>query len=51
MSDIVYDNLNKALMESYKDLHYEFIESQFKKVVQFYEACKQRMGVVIVGPS
>ena len=51
MSDIVYDNLNKALMESYKDLHYEFIDSQFKKVVQFYEACRQRMGVVIVGPS
>ena len=51
MSDIVYENLNKALMESYKDLHYEFIDSQFKKVVQFYEACRQRMGVVIVGPS
>ena len=51
MSDIVYENLNKALLESYKDLHYELIDSQFKKVVQFYEACKQRMGVVIVGPS
>ena len=51
MSDIVYENLNKALMESYKSLNYEFIESQFKKVVQFYEACRQRMGVVIVGPS
>ena len=31
MSDIVYENLNKALMQSYKDLHYEFIDSQFKK--------------------
>ncbi len=25
MSDIVYENLNKALMESYKTLNYEFI--------------------------
>ena len=51
MSDIIYENLNKALMESYKELNYEFIDNQFKKVVQFYEACRQRMGVVIVGPS
>ena len=51
MSDIVYENLNNALLQSYKDLNYELIDSQFKKVVQFYEACRQRMGVVIVGPS
>ena len=51
MSDIVYEEVNKALMESYDSLNYEFIDSQFKKVVQFYEACRQRMGVVIVGPS
>ena len=51
MSDIVYEEVNKALMESYESLNYEFIDSQFKKVVQFYEACRQRMGVVIVGPS
>ena len=51
MSDIVYEEVNKALMESYAALKYEYIDSQFKKVVQFYEACRQRMGVVIVGPS
>ena len=51
MSDIVYEELNNALNESYKSLNYEFIDSQCKKVVQFYEACRQRMGVVIVGPS
>ena len=51
MSDIIYEELNKALNESYKTLNYELIDSQFKKVVQFYEACRQRMGVVIVGPS
>ena len=51
MTDISYDELNNALMDAYSDLHYEFIESQFKKVLQFYEACRQRMGVVLVGPS
>jgi dynein heavy chain 2 len=51
MNDITYEDLNKALLECYKDSGFELIDSQFKKVVQFHEACKQRMGVVLVGPS
>ena len=51
INDIFYEDLNKALQESYKELNYELIETQIKKVVQFHEACRQRMGVVLVGPS
>ena len=50
MNDISYDDLNKALLESYSDLHYEyeFIDSRLKKLSSSFDA---RMGVVLVGPS
>jgi dynein heavy chain 2, cytosolic len=51
LNDITYEEMNKALLESYTEMNYEFIDSQFKKVLQFFEACRQRMGVVLVGPS
>jgi len=51
MSDIFYEDLNQALLDTYKDLNLEMIDSQFKKVMQFHEATKQKMGVVLVGPS
>jgi dynein heavy chain 2 len=51
INDIFYEDLNRVLLESYKELNFEMIETQMKKVVQFHEACRQRMGVVLVGPS
>ncbi|XJO78526.1 hypothetical protein BDV3_002952 [Batrachochytrium dendrobatidis] len=48
---IIYQELQKALQESYVELGLIYIESQAEKVFQLYEACKQRMGVVLVGPS
>ncbi|KAJ1562887.1 Cytoplasmic dynein 2 heavy chain 1 [Nowakowskiella sp. JEL0078] len=40
-----------AMNETYSNLNLEFSKSQAEKAYQFYEACKQRMGVVVVGPS
>jgi len=51
MKDIVYEDLNKVLLDVYEESKLELIESQFKKVIQFHEACKQRMGIVLVGPG
>lgn len=49
--DIVYEELTKAVGEVLKELKLEAIEQQKAKILQFYEATKQRMGVVLVGPS
>jgi len=48
---ILYDELHKAIKESYEDLKLVYMDSQVEKIFQFYEACNNRMGVVIVGPS
>ncbi|KAH9247140.1 hypothetical protein BASA81_015283 [Batrachochytrium salamandrivorans] len=48
---IIYDDLEKAIRESYQDLGLIYIASQAEKILQLYESCKQRMGVVLVGPS
>ena len=50
-TDIVYAKLTKAIKEVLKELKMEEIETQMGKILQFYEATKQRMGVVLVGPS
>ncbi|KAJ3042257.1 Cytoplasmic dynein 2 heavy chain 1 [Rhizophlyctis rosea] len=51
VEDIQYEELKKAVRETYDEMNLVYIESQVGKIFQFYEACKQRMGVVIVGPS
>ena len=51
VESINYEALGEAIRESYDDLHLVYMENQVEKVLQFYEACNQRMGVVIVGPS
>ncbi|KAJ3309792.1 Cytoplasmic dynein 2 heavy chain 1 [Boothiomyces sp. JEL0838] len=51
MEDIIYEQLDTALREAYKELDLIYLESQAEKVFQLYEACRQRMGVVLVGPS
>lgn len=49
--DIAYEKLQKAIEESLKDLKLQYIDKQVQKILQFYEATKQRMGVILVGPS
>jgi dynein heavy chain 2 len=51
IEDMVYDSMKQALKDAYSDLGLVFIEHQASKVFQLFEACRQRMGVVIVGPS
>mmetsp|Transcript_20380 Transcript_20380/g.17683 ORF Transcript_20380/g.17683 Transcript_20380/m.17683 type:complete len:432 (-) Transcript_20380:261-1556(-) len=49
--DISYDLLTKAIREVLEELKLDAVESQILKILQFYEATKQRMGIVLVGPS
>jgi dynein heavy chain 2 len=48
-SNITYDELIEAIKWAYGELKLEYVEEQVAKVIQFYEACRTRMGVVIVG--
>ena len=49
--DIDYDDLKAAIKESLADLKLQYIEKQVQKILQFFEAMRQRMGVILVGPS
>ena len=49
--DISYPELEEAIEASMKEMHLSVLPSQVLKIVQFYEALNQRMGVVLVGPS
>ncbi|KAJ3146349.1 Cytoplasmic dynein 2 heavy chain 1 [Geranomyces michiganensis] len=51
LEEVDYEDLAKAVKEAYAELNLIYIESQAQKVYQFYQACRQRMGVVVVGPS
>jgi dynein heavy chain 2 len=46
-----YEDLKKAIRDSYEELELKVNENQIRKVVELYEQLQQRMGVVIVGPS
>ena len=46
-----YEDLKKAIRNSYEELELKINENQIRKVVELYEQLQQRMGVVIVGPS
>ena len=46
-----YEDLKKAIRDSYEELELKINENQIRKVVELYEQLQQRMGVVIVGPS
>ena len=50
-ADIEYEQLTKAVNETIAEQKLQHIDTQVRKIQQFYEATKQRMGVVIVGPS
>jgi dynein heavy chain 2, cytosolic len=49
--DIIYAELTDAIDKTIDELKLQRIDKQIMKIMQFYEATKQRMGVVIVGPS
>ncbi|KAF5224389.1 Cytoplasmic dynein 2 heavy chain (DYNC2H1) [Trypanosoma cruzi] len=51
IKEIDYTELHPAIVESIKELKLQFVESQVQKILQLYEALKQRMGVVLVGPG
>lgn len=51
IQDIKFQEFEDNLKLVIKEMNLENIESQFKKCIQFYESCIQRIGVAIVGPS
>ncbi|KAJ3070332.1 Cytoplasmic dynein 2 heavy chain 1 [Podochytrium sp. JEL0797] len=51
VEDISYESLSTAIKEVYVEMNLEFTDAQCEKIYQLHEACRQRMGVVIVGPS
>lgn len=48
---LLNEALSESIKRSYEELGLIFCKPQAEKVLQFYEACRQRMGVVLVGPS
>ena len=51
VKEIEYQELLPAINEAIIDMKLQRIDLQIQKVLQLYEALRQRMGVVIVGPS
>ena len=49
--DVEYEQLQEAIGHTIKEMKLQNIESQIMKIKQFYEATRQRMGVILVGPS
>ena len=51
VTDIKYELMTKAVKEALLEKGLEVVDTQGAKILQFYEATKQRMGVVLIGPS
>jgi dynein heavy chain 2 len=51
ITEFEYDELKKALAQAFHDHKLIFNKIQLKKALEVYEQLRQRMGVVIVGPS
>ncbi|KAJ7398962.1 hypothetical protein BTVI_119896 [Pitangus sulphuratus] len=49
--DVEYAELTTALHQAFEEANLEIISTQIKKALELYEQLRQRMGVVIVGPS
>eukprot|EP00117_Sycon_ciliatum_P036543 scpid1236/ scgid27488/ Cytoplasmic dynein 2 heavy chain 1; Dynein heavy chain isotype 1B len=49
--DIAYAELREALVKACETMNLEVIDSQIRKALELYEQLRQRMGVVLVGPS
>eukprot|EP00759_Apiculatamorpha_spiralis_P039816 PhF_6_TR38629/c0_g1_i1/m.57632/K10414/DYNC2H, DNCH2; dynein heavy chain 2, cytosolic len=51
VGDIDHSELKAAITKAYSELKLQVLENQIQKILQLYEALRQRMGVVLVGPS
>ncbi len=51
ITEFEYDDLKKALAQTFTEHKLIFNKIQLKKALEVYEQLRQRMGVVIVGPS
>ena len=51
VTDVNYEALEKAILKVLEEEKLETLSLQVRKILQFYEATMQRMGVVVVGPS
>lgn len=51
VKDVEYKELEDKVREVLKEKDLEFDVRQVNKIKQFYEATRQRMGVVLIGPS
>jgi dynein heavy chain 2, cytosolic len=51
ITEFEYDELKKALTEAFAEHKLVFNDLQLKKALEIYEQLRQRMGVVVVGPS
>ena len=49
--DIVYQKLTEAIQVVFEEEKLSLSDTQLNKILQFYEATKQRIGAVLVGPS
>eukprot|EP01049_Picozoa_sp_SAG25_P002666 SAG25_NODE_143_length_14049_cov_6.050817_1_plen_2680_part_10 len=49
--DISYGTLESAIRETLQTLGLQEMDKQMQKILQLHEACNQRMGVIVVGPS
>jgi dynein heavy chain 2 len=51
IEDVKYEELTNCIKETLTEMNLSFVERQVNKIKQFYEAVRQRMGIVLVGPS
>ena len=49
--EIEYPELLEAIREVYVEMGLVYVPQQVKKMLEFYEQLRQRMGVVVVGPA
>lgn len=51
VKDIIYEKIAEAVKKVFEEDKRNLLENQVNKILQFYEATKQRIGAVLVGPS
>lgn len=51
IKDIIYETVSSAIKTVFEEENFQILPNQLNKILQFYEATKQRIGAVLVGPS
>jgi dynein heavy chain 2, cytosolic len=51
IKDIIYEQVSSAIKTVFEEENFQILPNQLNKILQFYEATKQRIGAVLVGPS